>query len=1096
VSGTQNFVQFHFDLDEDWDELLVYAQFIQDGALLTPVYLDDSKSCYLPPEVHSGKCQLALYGTGNKSISGTSQIVIGTSNYLVLDIIDNVLNGEPSQEEFTPSQYDQLRADIQECINKVNQNATLVNQMASSKADQSALNSLASSVADSIQAETTRAVGVERELSDALANKASTSDLNELAGSLADAVAAEETRAKAAESDLNVSIGTRVSTSDFTGYQANVASTIGGIDDRVTYLENNPASPEAIATSVTDWLNAHPEATTTVADGTITEAKLSTSVNESLAKADNSWQKSTSETSTPTEGSWEATYDPSGYGAQGVDPYSYGDTKEDSAIARLRAMNAENVVAGNQSFTVTDADSTDHNYTGIDAALAGVYALANDYAEDYVDGQLANYNSINIVVDPEDWPLLTGEPNTFYLIPDGNGKYEKWWYITDENGDDVWDNFNSSSTEVVDELPLNPDSNVDYILSDDGNYFYYKYINNNWVLISGGGGSGSESAEVIQTNYAIDYFLHGTPAHNDMTATEDNVGEYCLDLDTLIVYVGTATTVGVEPETVTTYSWEVAATLVAEPDAESAYYCQFGTGANLLQFRYVDSAFVMVGDLLENDSTFNSLVSTVGSIQSSVATNTSNIARNANDIATNAGSITSLSHTVDTIVDDLNNLDTEGYTYEAELDQAEDTGGNTRYRYTLYETKDNVTTVKSQFFLPEGTGGGGGQTATSILRVDKITASPVIGTVSDSIVIEINYSSTDGESETYDGTYVWKNDGNTVMSGNLVQGRNTFDLTDYCFTGTQKLTLTVTDETGNVAVKSWTVQIVNVRIETTFNDRFTQQIGRSVNFTYTPYGAISKTIHFKLDGVELESVTTTASSTLQSYTIPAQAHGAHLFEVWATAVINNTNIETNHIFKDIIWYDESNSNAVIGCIYRYDYYGQVTARQYDTTAINYNVFDPTTNYPVVRRYVDNVLISTETLESSNAVWNYKSETVGTHTLRIECRNTVVTIVMNITELGIDVDPITGGLEIDFNPTGITNNSSNRIWSNDNYHMTVSNNFDWANGGYQTDENGDTYFLIKAGTTATFDYEMFGGGINNNPSITGAEMKVIFMTENV
>lgn len=136
------------------------------------------------------------------------------------------------------------------------------------------------------------------------------------------------------------------------------------------------------------------------------------------------------------------------------------------------------------------------------------------------------------------------------------------------------------------------------------------------------------------------------------------------------------------------------------------------------------------------------------------------------------------------------------------------------------------------------------------------------------------------------------------------------------------------------------------------------------------------------------------------------------------------------------------------------------------------------------------------METNNATWNYKSETVGLHTLRIECRNTVVTIVMNITELGIDVDPITGGLEIDFNPTGITNNSSNRIWENDNYHMTVSQNFDWANGGYQTDENGDTYFLIKAGTTATFDYEMFAGNPTNNVTSTGTEMKIVFMTENV
>ena len=717
-------------------------------------------------------------------------------------------------------------------------------------------------------------------------------------------------------------------------------------------------------------------------------------------------------------------------------------------------------------------------------SLESTLALADSAMQESV------YNPNHIATDPYSYSdgkavvvnelPVTGTTGVDYYIANASGLYEHYRWI----GNDYQMIGTSASTIVVEELPQNPNPDFDYILVNNGEYQYYKYIDDEWAMISGGSG------EVIQRNYTISAFGHGVP--------EGNLGWNYLDLDTLIVYI---LNIIQEEDTVTgevistTYEWSVHDTLVPSPSETKDYYCQFGSDSGVLHFKYIGNKFVLIGDLIENNQEFKNLQTAVSGMQSAVTTNTANISRNAGDIATNATNLTSLSHTVDSIIDDLSNLDVEGYTYEAELDQAEDTSGNERYRYTLYETKDNVTTVKSQFFLPEG-GGGGGGSATSIMTVEKITQSPIIATVSDDIIIEINYSSTDGETETYDGTYVWKNDGRTVLSGSLIQGRNTFDLTNYCSPGTQKLTLTVTDETGNVSVKSWTVQVVNVRIETTFNDRFTQQIGKSVNFTYTPYGAISKTVHFSLDGVELDTFTTSASSTLQSYTIAAQPHGSHLLEVWITASINNTNIETNHIYKDIIWYDETEDDAVIGCIYRYDHYGRVTARQYDTTQIVYNVFDPTTNYPVVKRYVDNVLISTEALETSQAVWNYKSDTIGEHTLRIECRDTVVTIVMNITELGIDIDPITGGLEIDFNPTGITNNSSNRIWENENYHMTVSNNFDWANGGYQTDENGDTYFLIKAGTTASFDYEMFAGNPTNNVSSTGAEMKIVFMTENV
>ena len=467
---------------------------------------------------------------------------------------------------------------------------------------------------------------------------------------------------------------------------------------------------------------------------------------------------------------------------------------------------------------------------------------------------------------------------------------------------------------------------------------------------------------------------------------------------------------------------------------------------------------------------------------------------------TNIGNLTSNATTLSTKVTDLENAvknmaDQAGYEYYATYGKAtlEATGEESENVFTLYEVDGDSEAVKSQFVI---TGGSGGSTAATTLTVTRVTASPLTITTSDKAIIEFNCTSYDADGETVDCSYTWKKGSAVIMSSSLAHGLNSFDLTEYVTAGTHKFTLTVSDEGGSMSVKTWTVQMVDVRIESTFNDKRTYVAGEPVSFTYTPYGAIQKNVHFKLDGVELEPVTTTASGLLQSYTLSAQNHGAHLLEVWMTATVNSVEIETPHIYKDIIWYDAASDIPVIGCIYRHDYYGVVAARQYNATDITYVVYDPSAENPSVTRYVDGVSIGTQTLDSASDTWSYKSSDVGEKSLVIECGATSVEIKLDVAELGIDIKPVTANMAFDFNPTGYSNNDADRIWSDakTGVTMSVSDNFDWTNGGYQRDDNGDTYFCVKAGTTATINYNLFGA--DYDPKATGKEFKFVFKTTNV
>ena len=462
------------------------------------------------------------------------------------------------------------------------------------------------------------------------------------------------------------------------------------------------------------------------------------------------------------------------------------------------------------------------------------------------------------------------------------------------------------------------------------------------------------------------------------------------------------------------------------------------------------------------------------------------------DIATNKENISSISKALGELQEDVGAIDNSPkFTYDVAYNdiEDEDVGENV---FVLYEiigegTENEVREAKRKFTIVGGAGGGGG----SSLKISYVTTSPVITTVNDKVLIKYNFSGTDSSGDIIsEGNYTWKIGNKVIASGIATSGENTFDATDFATTTSQKFVLSITDDAGSLVTKSWTVQKVDLRLESSFSDAYAYQ--NNVTFNYTPYGAIEKEVHFILDGKEIGSVKLSTSGIPTSYTIPAQAHGAHLLEAYMTATINNTLIESNRVYKDIIWQDVESDIPVIGCATQ-----TIDSMQYNTINIKYTVLDPKTETPRVTWSIDDKVVSEETLTEKDAygyyTFSYKANTSGTFVLTIACGDAEPKkITVNVEELNINVSPVTAGLEFDFNPIGYSNNSADRLWSNNNVTMTVSENFDWVNGGYQIDENGDQYFCVKAGTNAVINYNLFA----DDPKKTGKEFKVIFRTKNI
>lgn len=469
-------------------------------------------------------------------------------------------------------------------------------------------------------------------------------------------------------------------------------------------------------------------------------------------------------------------------------------------------------------------------------------------------------------------------------------------------------------------------------------------------------------------------------------------------------------------------------------------------------------------------------------------------------VAANTSGVSSLNRAVAEINQTLEGIDdSPKVTYDATYGNVElDDGSTAEYMFTLWKTEGGVREVQDRFQI---LGGGGGSTSSVTLRIAYVDGygTPFVATASDPVVLKYSFTGEDSAGDTnLDGVASWKVGNRVVATEDVATGEREFDLTEYVTTGDNKVVLTITHATGAMATKAWTIKIVDVRLESPFNDAKTVPANKEVSFAFTPYGGVDKNVHFILDGKEIDTKVSAASAAglSDSFNIPAQNHGSHLFEIYMTATVNGKDIESNHIVKDILWYDEGQGLPVIGCAQQ-----EFEIRQYEAINLEYTVYDPTTETPnvvlkstyvkedgeVVEEYLSNI-----TMSSNTEIWQYKTDILGEHTLTIACGEVVKTLVATVVELGIEVEPITTGLVFDFNPVGYSNNDADRLWSYGDVNMIVSDNFDWVNGGYQYDENGDQYFVIKAGTSATINYELFGDDAKAN----GKELKLVFKTKNV
>lgn len=1044
VSGTQRFIEFKFIYGEDWSSLTTFAQFTQNGHSYNE-YLDEDGCCYLPPEIAEGICTVMLFGT--KTVS--SKVTKATTNILEFKVLPNMLVQDASSTEITQTLYDQLVAKVNELLDLSN------------------------------------------------------SDYSEL----------------------------------ITSEIANILA---------DYLANGDLAEMSIG------------------DGTIEKAKLNSSLQDSIDKADNSWQKSATNEAPFTSGSWESIYDPVGYGKMRtpVDPYSFAQGQDNNVIKRLRALtNVADVEQGNQTFQVTDLiTGIEHTYNGLDAVLLGIYGLSNSNAASILSAGLEQYIPFNILIKTrEEMDALingSGAERTFYLVPKDNG-YEKYWYVKRGENDYVWDSFGSSSTVVLSALPSVQDAeeDVDYIIGSGTDYQYYKLISGQWVLIAG---NNYETLGYDSTNHVYTAYIFGEGVPSNDTASEDYYNDGTL-------YLNTKTMAYYSVDYVTgSYVWVSDGTLVSSPNVSKDYFVKNINGT-WGHFRYIDSEFTQVGSSSysrdETDEMINELSSDISDVASDVSELQSAMSNLANMV---------VDVTINSAKDTLTVTYADGSTTQIELDTGVDID-STQYNidndYKLHFYDSNGNELEDLAVEIRGGGGGSSESGGSV-SIGRVTAASVQTIYGDDCQIEYtvlaNDSSGDGVGDGVGTLYINNvpvESGFTVYTS-TVGANNIIDVGDYLSVGTNTVKISVSVDTGGeaytVATKSWSVNAINMYFSWNYND---SQVNTSaVTDYYTPYGALSKTIYTFIDvepigfnpqivtelpditdesfdpedvkginyfvydseestythyvwdedesdfvsgvGSMLNSYTTSRSGVQQSLNIPMQSHGSHTIVRYMVGDVNGTQIKTAQQVHDMVFVVSGINSPIITTSFN-----TASMAQYNTVQIPIVVYNPTNPTTTVTLKEDGVTVSTwQNIDRTIHYWNYSPTTYGTKTLTIICGETTKTIIIEVEELDIDEAEVTG-YDFRFKASEMATNDAVRAWSStytpvgsttpQTVDISFSQNFDWINGGLhtETDEDGHLrqFFVVRAGTTATFNYNLFGKAYD--PKQYGKSFKFIFKAVN-
>lgn len=504
---------------------------------------------------------------------------------------------------------------------------------------------------------------------------------------------------------------------------------------------------------------------------------------------------------------------------------------------------------------------------------------------------------------------------------------------------------------------------------------------------------------------------------------------------------------------------EYAVVISGDPDTSDgkAIYMCFSPGDVKKLSTYED--FVAFQEAVKDEiADYKELLETIGNTATEASSTAKKALKQASD---NENEVSAFGNVIDNFGTRLDSVESDltGYCQELEVDSQ-----------GLVYLLNNGERIAGPYGPFAGGGGGSGSGNNAVLTMTNTTGWLATTIASGSAcVLKASWSSLENETPTGDGTLTVKVNNVTKTTKNVSQGEITIDVKDFLSSGANRIKLSISDVYGNTRTISFSISVVEISLSSNFDSSVVYT--DDIMYTYVPTGAIEKTMHFILDGTELDTAATSVSGRQQSYVIPKQTHGTHTLLVFFTCTIDGNEVRSNELYYELICTVAGNMHPVIASNY---VGGEIV--QYTSVPVTYRVYDPAGMTTEVKLYAGDTLVSTQTVDRTEQTWTYRADNVGSLILRIDVNNGYATAskswTFTVTESSVDVSAETENLSLFLSSYGRSNNEENPgTWSYGNIAAAFAN-FNFASDGWQKDKDNISVLRVAGDARLTIPLKIF------------------------